>query len=274
MNIGNKLNLFFLLFVLSYIVACHKSSDDGSTPDAEENFTGDSVKVMTYNTYSGHKKGIEAIADVISKLNPDVVGLQEIETNSTDFNFDVPKRLAELTAMPYYYFVKAIDLSPGQYGNVILSKYPITEQQTILLDRVASDSSYLRSFGLVKVNKSGRIFYFGVTHLDQLSPDDNRLHQLEVIHSHTDNLSYPVILSGDFNAQPTTDPLTYIKQYFTLGCMDGYCGYSSPAPKPTGTIDYILSAPADSVRSVSYDVDYDSFSQSDHFPVYATFIVR
>ncbi len=34
------------------------------------------VKAMTYNTYSGRKMGIDKIADVINKENPDIVSLQ------------------------------------------------------------------------------------------------------------------------------------------------------------------------------------------------------
>ena len=40
------------------------------------------VKAMTYNTYSGRKQGINKIAEVIKKENPDIVSLQEIERNT------------------------------------------------------------------------------------------------------------------------------------------------------------------------------------------------
>ncbi|MFR4462596.1 MAG: endonuclease/exonuclease/phosphatase family protein [Bacteroides xylanisolvens] len=40
------------------------------------------VKAMTYNTYSGRKQGIDKIAEVIKKENPDIVSLQEIERNT------------------------------------------------------------------------------------------------------------------------------------------------------------------------------------------------
>lgn len=42
---------------------------------------------MSYNIYSGQKvysgkKGMEAIAQVIKKINPDLAGLQEFETEN------------------------------------------------------------------------------------------------------------------------------------------------------------------------------------------------
>ena len=54
------------------------SDDDGVTPPDEKD--GVLVKVMSYNIYSGQKaysgkKGMEAIAQVIKKINPDLAGL-------------------------------------------------------------------------------------------------------------------------------------------------------------------------------------------------------
>ncbi len=46
---------------------------------------------MTYNTYSGRKMGIDKIADVINKENPDIVSLQEIERNTKINPWDIPK---------------------------------------------------------------------------------------------------------------------------------------------------------------------------------------
>ena len=47
---------------------------------------------MTYNTYSGRKMGIDKIADVINKENPDIVSLQEIERNTKINPWDTPKK--------------------------------------------------------------------------------------------------------------------------------------------------------------------------------------
>ncbi|MCS3024439.1 endonuclease/exonuclease/phosphatase family protein [Bacteroides xylanisolvens] len=68
------------------------------------------VKAMTYNTYSGRKQGIDKIAEVIKKENPDIVSLQEIERNTEINPWDTPKKLSELTGMKYYYFAHALDI--------------------------------------------------------------------------------------------------------------------------------------------------------------------
>jgi len=262
----------FLLFTAILMLSCKKKHQDTLLPDT---LPGVNVKVMTYNIYSGRKKGIDAIAAVIKKADPDLVGLQEVETNSVDFNFDVLKRLSDLTGMKYYHFAKALDLAKGEYGNLILSKYPLTEEKTYRLDLApGGPDSYLRSFGVVKTEIEGKSFYFATTHLDHIGDNTNRLYQVEQIHAYTQDLTRPIILCGDFNARPTETPIKNIKQWFTLGCLDGYCGFTATAPKPDGTIDYLMYAPSTAMTTKSYEVYYQAFAESDHFPVMATFIIH
>lgn len=88
------------------------------------------VKAMTYNTYSGRKQGIDKIAEVIKQEDPDIVSLQEIERNTEINPWNTPERLSVLTGMKYYYFAHALDIpTGGDYGNVILSKFPISEEK-------------------------------------------------------------------------------------------------------------------------------------------------
>lgn len=253
------------------LVSCSKNE----TKVEEQPVTGVSVKTMTYNIYSAQKKGIEAIAEVIKKNDPELVGLQEVEVNSINMNFDTGKRLSELTGMPYYYFVKARDLVKGEYGNLILSKFPLKETKTYLLDVLTSEANaYIRALGTVKVTKENKDFYFAVTHLDHLSDNANRLHQIDLIRQYTKDLALPVILSADLNAKPTEEAYKVLTKWFTSGCLNGYCGFTAGTPKPDGTIDYLMYAPADAAVTETYDVDYSSYSQSDHFPVTANFLIK
>lgn len=272
MRTNIKFKYCVLLITAIVMSSCKKKHGDNALPDV---LPGINVKVMSYNIYSGRLKGIEAIAEVIKKVDPDLVGLQEVETISTDFNFDVLDRLSELTGMKYYYFAKALDLPKGEYGNLILSKYPLTDVKTHRLDLAPGGvNSNLRSLGVVKTEVQGKTFYFATTHLDHTSDNSHRLLQVDQIHDFTKNLTNPIILSGDFNAKPTDAPMLNIKKWFTLGCLNNHCGFTSNAPKPNTTIDYLMTAPFGAVTTKSYDVYYQAFSQSDHFPVVATFIIH
>lgn len=156
-----KLGLCISLFLAGYLYSCPVVAQ--STVAQPKEIT---IKAMTYNTYSGRKMGIDKIAEVIKKENPDIVSLQEIERNTKINPWDTPKKLSELTGMRYYYFAHALDIrSGGDYGNVILSKYPISEEKSIKLNILRKDD-YVRSFGYVKVTKEGKEFYFATAHLD------------------------------------------------------------------------------------------------------------
>lgn len=171
------------------------------------------VKAMTYNTYSGRKQGIDKIAEVIKKENPDIVSLQEIERNTEINPWDTPKKLSELTGMKYYYFAHALDIpTGGDYGNVILSKYPVSEEKSFKLS-VLKEGDYVRSFGYVKVVKEGKEFYFATTHLDHKYEDATRLKQVDEILACVEHLDKPVILGGDLNSRRGSATMAAFQKY-------------------------------------------------------------
>ena len=104
------------------------------------------------------------------------------------------EKLSELTGMKYYYFAHALDIpTGGDYGNVILSKYPVSEEKSFKLS-VLKEGDYVRSFGYVKVAKEGKEFYFATTHLDHKYEDAARLKQIDEILACVEQLDKPVIL--------------------------------------------------------------------------------
>ena len=111
---------------------------------------------MSYNIYSGlkvysGKKGMEAIAQVIKKINPDLAGLQEFETKTNKVeNADIIALMKEVTGTQYTFFVKTRDVDGGEYGNLILSKYPISDEVNYDLPRIETvEDVYTRSMGVV-----------------------------------------------------------------------------------------------------------------------------
>ncbi len=232
------------------------------------------IKAMTYNTYSGRKQGIEKIAEVIKKENPDVVSLQEIERN-TDINpWDTPKKLADLTGMKYYYFAHALDIpSGGDYGNVILSKYPISDGKTVKLSTLRK-KDYVRSFGYVKITKEGKEFYFGTTHLDHQYEDALRLIQAEEILAIAERLDKPIILAGDLNSRRGSATMSVFARYFTVNCLSDGAPWTAPTPTPTYPCDWLIYAPNNAFRVKEYNVCYWANKESDHFPVVAVYAIR
>lgn len=265
MNFRICISLFLMCFLLLPPVMAQK------TTEKQHEVT---VKAMTYNTYSGRKQGIDKIAEVIRKENPDIVSLQEIERNTEINPWDTPKKLSELTGMKYYYFAHALDIpTGGDYGNVILSKFPVSEEKCFKLS-VLKEGDYVRSFGYVKVAKEGKEFYFATTHLDHKYEDAARLKQVEEILACVEQLDKPVILGGDLNSRRGSDTMTAFQKYFTVNCLSDGAPWTVPAPNPTYPCDWLIYAPNEAFTVKSYNVCYWADKESDHYPVVATYLIK
>ena len=98
---------------------------------------GQSLRVMTYNIYGARATSpanaadLDAIAEVIRRQNPDFVTLNEVDvfTNRTGKDVHQARDLAEKLGMEWH-FSKAIDRDGGEYGDAVLSKYPILEKRS------------------------------------------------------------------------------------------------------------------------------------------------
>jgi len=240
---------------------------------AQENNKPVEIKTMTYNIYSARKMGIEAIAIVIKKVDPDVVSLQEVERNTAVNPMDFPKELAALTGMKYYYFAHALTLKQGDYGNVILSKYPLQDTQSFHLS-VADDGDDIRSLGYARIEKEGKEFYFATTHLGYKLDDATRLKQVGEILSHVKDLKKPIILGGDLNSRPNSQTMPALQKWFTVACEADACEWTVPVPKPTYTCDWIIYAPSQAFDVKDYAVQSWADKESDHFPVVGTFVLK
>lgn len=233
------------------------------------------LRVMTYNIYSNRNAGIEETARVISQAAPDIVALQEVERFTGINPGDVPARLAELTGMPYYYFIHALDIRRGgDYGNAILSRYPLTDTASYKLYGVG-EKDYVRSLGYARVEKEGRSFYFAATHLDHKDDDASRLRMVSDIVVRLGELDAPVMLAGDFNARPDSRTLAALDESFELY---GASGWQATVPVPLDetakTIDYIVGMPHGAFGAQSYSAYYEAGEVSDHYPVVGDFILN
>lgn len=269
------INFITVLFFSISLIGCQSSKEE-IKPEPEPVDEPTTVKVMTYNIWgarSGGIPGLQDLADVIKKANPDLVALQEVDkfTSRNSKNGDIAKELAKLTDMEYY-FVKAINVSGGEYGDAVLSRLPIKETKGYRLTTTPELGGELRSVARVTVERDGKEFYFISTHLDHLSNEANRIHQAKELNAIIEDLDKPVILGGDLNARPDSETIDLLKLQLTMGCTN--CQFTFPTTGADRTIDYLMYAPLNAVKVLNYQVfDYAS-KESDHFPVVATFEIK
>lgn len=238
------------------------------------------IKILCYNIHHANPPSqkdsidINAIAAVIRQQRPQLVALQELDvfTARSGKSLHQARELAALTGM-HYYFAKAIDYGGGEYGVGILSVYPIGAPQTFPLPTVAGTNGEPRVLATAEIVLPGnRKILFACTHLDAQRSDTNRLQQINAIAGRLKNSPLPVIIAGDFNAEPASPVIDILDQHFRRTCME-QCGFTIPVNVPVKTIDFIAYAPASAFSVQSHYVVQEHYA-SDHLPVVSVLKLR
>ena len=242
---------------------------------------GQSLRVMTYNIYGARATSpanaadLDALAEVIRRQDPDFVTLNEVDvfTNRTGKDVHQARDLAEKLGMEWH-FSKAIDRDGGEYGDAVLSKYPILEKRSYRLPCAAEQPGEDRALCVIRVQIDGKDLYVASTHLDHLSGDASRLVQATEIRRIRDTeLEGDLILCGDLNAIPSSNVIATMTSFLTnTGPIDQY---TFPSDDPSRKIDYIMYAPIEhfgvqNCQVVSRgDQQVGGVDASDHRPVIA-----
>lgn len=155
------------------------------------------LRVMTFNIR--HAKGMDGkvdlsrVAGAILKADADVVALQEVDRYQPRSGFqNQVKRLAARLGM-HDSFSPSIDLGFMQYGNAILSKYPIDEKRVAFMNGIAERRSLL----IAKIRLDGQEVTIANTHLGVLEKEREK--QIPLLNGILNGLEQPAILCGDFN---------------------------------------------------------------------------
>lgn len=275
--------ILILMAVLLSAVACDKDDNynDRHGDKAVIPPQGKTLRVMTYNIYGARATSpsnaadLDAIAEVIRRQDPDFVTLNEVDvfTERSGKNVHQARDLAEKLGMEWH-FSKAIDQSGGQYGDAVLSKYPILEKFSYTLPCAAEQPGEDRSLCVIRVEIDGKSLYVASTHLDHLSGDASRMVQAAEIRTIcSTELTGDMLLCGDLNAIPSSNVIATMTSFLTsAGTIDQY---TYPSDNPTRKIDYIMYAPINhfGVQNCQVvargDQQVDGVDASDHRPVVA-----
>jgi len=270
-----NLRIGLSIFLISLFGSCAQAQEPSVSTDRDEpieNTEGFELKVLSYNVHHCNppsKPGlidVDGIAKVIMDSNTDLVGLQEIDVNNerSGMHLDQAKKLAELTEM-HFYFSKGIDYKGGEYGTAILSKYQISQMETIRLPE--ETGSERRTLSVLTVDlPNGKKVRFANTHLDFTS-DANALTQAKAITTYFEDEELPVVLVGDFNVEASSQTMAHLDKTFDRTCEQG-CPPTIPVVNPRKAIDFILYSPDFGIQTMFHEVIQEHYA-SDHLPVLA-----
>lgn len=246
-------------------------------------------RIMSYNVGAMHKfipelqDNVDMIAAMICETQPDIVGLNELDSCNQRHNVNQVAMLTEAIGKWKWYFGKALDYRGGSYGNGI-----IVPEKTKVLNQYShcypnptleeENPRETRSVIVVETNK----YVLLATHLGggtYLLPDGNKanymLLQIEDLNKlameRYKNSPVPVFFCGDMNATPGSEAIQALEKYWdVISNQEEITTVNSYR-----TIDFIFhlkdSAPVEVVGAHTLLKYYngDSEKASDHFPIYA-----
>lgn len=217
---------------------------------------------ITYNIHRGTNINglptLDAIASILKSENPDFIALQEVDKYNVRSGFQNQiKWLSNELAMDYV-FGSNLNFAVTEYGNGILSKYPILDSGQIMLAYEIEPRSLLWA----KVETEEGILYLTSIHLGL--DTKKRSEHFAIIEEFINSLDAPVLIMGDLNVLPDNQLLSQFRA------------------RTTGQLQYNVTPTY--INEVPIQIDYifgksifeiDSYTvpsnASDHFPLILKF---
>ena len=252
------------------------------------------INIITFNIrYATENDGINAWSNRVEMVNgllkfhePDIFGLQEaLITQIEKISEGLPE--FEWIGVGRDDGIQKGEFSPLFYNK---NKFILVKHGTFWLSETPEkpsmgwDASYKRvvTWGKFKSKVSGKHFLVFNTHFDHRGDEARKNSAIlikEKIKEIDDNLGLPVILTGDFNLEPETEPIALIKTFLNdsweisavkpYGPFGTFNGFQWDAPLEN-RIDYIFTSK--DIKVLKYAAISDSKEQrwpSDHLPVFA-----
>lgn len=275
-------------------------------PSSADHRESSTMRLMTYNVHNfkryGAKNDISTkheILEIIAKVQPDVIGLQEFYTRKRG-QYDMLDSIQKILRCKNYYFESVRANNDEAIGIALFSKFPIVDHGFIQLADRTSENQCL----YIDVKRGEKIIRVYSVHLQSIrfDPDDyrylnsvsqqgkpdvgstkrlgsklktafiKRSEQVFKVKDHANACPYPYIISGDFNDTPTS----YAVNQMCKGLKNAFrekgsgLGRTYNGSFPNYQIDYIMA-------SQQFDVaGYNIIEKklSDHYPVRSDLVLK
>jgi len=251
-----------------------------------QEFTAMSYNIKYANENDGENswsKRKDFLVNQLKFYHPQIFGVQEAVKSQIDF----------ITAELFNYQHIGVGREGGDQGEFSAifydtTKFEVLKSDTFWLSETPNqiskgwDADYHRicTYALFKDKESSEKFYIFNTHFDHRGKvartNSARLIIQQIKKINVEN--YPVLLTGDFNLEPETEQIQYIKSYLKdakdasaaikLGSSGTFNGYDFKTPV-TRRIDYIFHSEEINIETYAVLSDNeDGRYASDHLPVF------
>jgi endonuclease/exonuclease/phosphatase family metal-dependent hydrolase len=232
LKIHGPMKIPLIILFISFCLAAQPGYARNSSLASETVASVDSLTILTYNVRNC--KGLDDIVDfkriseVISRINPDVVALQELDSATTRSRKAVV--LDEISARTGMYssYSASISFQGGKYGIGVLTREKPLKTKRVPLP----GSEEKRSLLIVELDK----YIIFCVHMSLTRKD--RDSSVNIINRISKEYLKPVFLAGDMNSGPGSAEIRNLeKEWHVLNKTDDA---TFPADRPTECIDFIF----------------------------------
>ena len=248
------MNKLYRLLPLLLLLSCGESKEPVT-------LTLLSYNVGVFSKYEDNT--IPQVADVIRTADASLVALNELDScNRRHANFQLEDLAKAMGDWPFQ-FASAFPFAGGAYGNGVVSRDKVISRYKVHLPK--SDGSEPRSIAVVETDRC----VFASVHLDYVGENSQRDQVMALndwFKSVYGGARKPVLLCGDFNAEPDSEAIRLMKEGWTQ--LSG-TEFTYSTTNPRKCIDYVFAykdaAPVEVVSSEVLTAGTETLS--DHFPI-------
>jgi endonuclease/exonuclease/phosphatase (EEP) superfamily protein YafD len=232
---------------------------EGKYAAAPEPFSG-VITAVSYNINFGEYID-EAIDDLSHVPAPDVIMLQEMDEEGTD-------RIAQTMKMDYIYYPASVHRHNKNFGNAVLTRWPILQTQKLILPRrhPANQQMRIATKAKLEVEETAVCIYCVHTEV-YLTSRQYRRDQIQAITGDILNAGEHVIVGGDFNTVRRTSIRRLVDYFAAMGFIRASKGVGPTVKKmlvSPSAADHIFTRGMTVVDAGRQKV----INGSDHYPIW------
>lgn len=217
------------------------------------------MRLLQLNVWGGRL--MESVIDLVRELDPAVICMQEVISTDVPMVFGTLEDLVAALEFDHVHFAPTFhfDIMGGdaEFGNVILSRYPMSNQETVFFNleyaRSFSFSTHdynIRNFVRADLDTPDGTLHVVNYHGLQVPEHKNGTEQTErnclsLAHYLKPLIEEPTLLTGDFNLAPTSISLVPLDRLMTNHCKAaGVTSTRTRLTRKNEVCDYVFSSAA------------------------------
>ena len=219
------------------------------------------LTVASYNILHGendelrqqgmHVIDLDRTAETIRALKADICGLNEVRNQNGEGLCNQAEVIAEKLGM-HVFFAKAIHIQNGEYGNALLSRYPIRAAYTVPIQTTAQERGDRTHFEdrvllVATLDVQGNPLTVMVCHFGL--QDIEKEKAIALLRQEVEKVDTPLIFMGDLNLTPDTAYYRELTSFLQDSCEETSAAvYTFARSERSCKIDYIFTNSACRVR--------------------------